>query len=114
MQVGATIREARLQKGLTQQELGDMLGVSKPTVAKWESGMTINIPRKHQAKLAEILGLSADYLIGTEPVDPEELAANLADYYRDRDLQEIAKLYRVLSPEHKRQALEYLRFLSKI
>lgn len=114
MRVGATIREARMQKGLTQQELGEAVGVSKPTIAKWESGQTINIPRRHQSKLMEVLGLTADQLLGTDPVDPEALAADLADYYRDLDLQEIAKLYRNLTPEKKRQAIDYLRYLAQI
>ena len=35
---GARIKAARLQKGLSQTQLAQMLGVSQPAVAHWESG----------------------------------------------------------------------------
>ena len=36
--VGQRIREARKDKGLTQSELGNILGVSKVTVNRYETG----------------------------------------------------------------------------
>ncbi len=34
---GATIKQLRESKGLTQTELADQLGVSSKTVSKWET-----------------------------------------------------------------------------
>ena len=39
---GLTIKNLREKKGLTQTELGNMLGVSYKAVSKWERG--INLP----------------------------------------------------------------------
>ncbi|WP_020602381.1 helix-turn-helix domain-containing protein [Spirosoma spitsbergense] len=37
-QVASLIREARKSKGLTQKELGEMLGIGESRVSKYESG----------------------------------------------------------------------------
>jgi HTH-type transcriptional regulator/antitoxin HipB len=37
-QVGILIKQARKAKGLTQKELGDMLGIGESRVSKYESG----------------------------------------------------------------------------
>ena len=38
VQIGARLRDARLQVALTQDELAQALGVDRSTVAKWETG----------------------------------------------------------------------------
>lgn len=38
--IGGFIAARRKEKGLTQEDLADYLGVSKPAVSKWESGQT--------------------------------------------------------------------------
>jgi transcriptional regulator with XRE-family HTH domain len=35
-----TLKAARVNKGFTQQEAADKLGVSKDTIANWEKGKT--------------------------------------------------------------------------
>ena len=46
MDMGQKIYNLRIQKGLTLEELGNMVGVGKSTVRKWENGM-IEIGRAH-------------------------------------------------------------------
>ena len=54
-QVGKMIREARKAKGLTQQELGDTLGVNKATINKYEGGkQNLTIETLH--RLMEAMG----------------------------------------------------------
>ncbi len=48
--IGTIIAEKRKQRGLTQQALAEHVGISKPAVSKWESGVhldkdTTPIPR---------------------------------------------------------------------
>lgn len=60
-QVGNFICELRREKGLTQKQLGDMLGVTNKAVSKWENGSAI--PRiQLLPKLAEILECSQEEL----------------------------------------------------
>jgi len=58
------IKELRLKRGLTLEQVGDYVGVGKSTVRKWENGMIENMRRDKIAKLAEILGTTPDYLMG--------------------------------------------------
>ena len=43
MELGQKIKEARLQKGLTQEELGKIVGLQKSAIAKYENGRVVNI-----------------------------------------------------------------------
>lgn len=60
------IVELRKQKGLSQKELGDMLGVSNKAVSKWENGESM--PKlSTMLKLAEIMGIDGNEIIGLQP-----------------------------------------------
>ena len=63
MEIGAKIKAARLAKGLTQEELGNMVGVQKSAIAKYENGRVVNIKRSTLQKLALALGLKGSDLI---------------------------------------------------
>lgn len=55
------LREEREKRGLSQEKLATMVGVSKETIRKVESGLSI--PNVFLAlALAKILTLSVDYL----------------------------------------------------
>ena len=55
----------RKQKGLSQEELAEQLGVSRQAVSRWELGQTLpDIPNLVQ--LCELFGVSADYLVKEE------------------------------------------------
>ena len=57
------IYELRIQKGLSQKELGAILGVSNKAVSKWETGTAI--PKTETLiKLAEVFEISAEELLG--------------------------------------------------
>lgn len=48
------LKELRKQKGLTQQQLGDLLGVKKAAVQKYESGKVKNLKHDTLIKLSKI------------------------------------------------------------
>lgn len=66
MTVGQKIKKLRLDKGLTQQELGDLLGVKKAAVQKYESGQVQNLKQSTIKKLCEIFNKYPDYFIYDE------------------------------------------------
>ena len=59
--IGKRIREARLAKGLTREQLGEKLGVSFQAVSTWETGKFIP-DSQHLPQLAKVLDLSLDGL----------------------------------------------------
>jgi hypothetical protein len=52
---GAALRLARREKGLTQAALGELVGVTQGTVARWEGEM-LAIPLQAHPRLTELLG----------------------------------------------------------
>ena len=56
--IGSYIRQLRNDKGLTQEQLGELVGVQKAAVQKWENGSVQNLKRATIKKLAEIFEVS--------------------------------------------------------
>lgn len=76
--LGNKITELRKKKGITQEKLANMLGVSTPAVSKWETGtsypdITILSP------LARALGTDLDGLLGFEEFISEERIASISE-----------------------------------
>ena len=67
------IKELRQAKGLTLEQVANVVGVGKSTVRKWETGMIANMKRDKIADLAKALGTTPAYLMGwTENIKKEE------------------------------------------
>ena len=71
MTLGETIRSARKKAGLTQAELGEMLGVSGSMIGQWENNLR---KPKHETlkKVALALGVSISNLLPTDYLAPYE------------------------------------------
>ena len=59
--IGLMIRNERLRKGLTQEELGKRIGVGKAQISKIESGKGLTI--KTITKVLDALGMSASVIL---------------------------------------------------
>ena len=69
-EMGKRIRDKREECKLTQEELANMIGVSRQTIYKWENGMTKHIDRPYVSNMASIFKCSAQWLIiGSEGDD---------------------------------------------
>lgn len=72
MNVGEKIRMARLNKGMTQEELGKALGVQKSAIAKYENGRVVNIKRSTLKKISDILSIAPSELIFDAYIEEEQ------------------------------------------
>ena len=62
MKIGGKIANARRCENLTQEQLAEMLGVSRQSISKWE--LDVAYPEMDNlVKLAEILHINCDYLL---------------------------------------------------
>ena len=113
MYVGDIIKKARTEKGLTQEELAEKVGVKKSAVAKWENGRVSEIKRSNLKNLADALGLNPTQLLGDIERDPVGVADELADIYLDPELRSMISDYKKLNQDKQAQVRAYIQFLSK-
>ncbi len=66
MTIGDRIKSLRLAKGLSQEELGNLVGVKKAAIYKYEKGLVVNLKRDIIDKLANALNVSPAYLMGMD------------------------------------------------
>ena len=64
------LRELRLSRGLTLQQVADYVGLQKAAIYKYEHGLTVNPKRSLIEKLAVLFQVSPSYLLGIN--DDEE------------------------------------------
>lgn len=62
MEIGSKIAQARKEKNLTQEQLAELMNVTRQTVSRWEL-QTAYPEMEKIVMLSEILGVSCDYLL---------------------------------------------------
>ena len=100
MNIGQIIRDARIKKGYTQEQLGEIMGVQKSAIAKWENGRVVNIKRKNLKKLAEVLSIPP-----YELVSPNSIVSNSEQNLSSDELQ-LIDMYRKLNDQGKEYILQ--------
>ena len=71
MEMGVKLKKRRLELGLTLEDVGNLVGVSKSTVMKWETGFIENMRRDNVALLAKALRVSPLWIMGMD--EPESI-----------------------------------------
>lgn len=68
MTTGERIRQLRIEKDMTQEMLGEKIGVKKAAIYKYENGLVVNLKRDIIEKLANVLEVSPSYLMGLDDI----------------------------------------------
>lgn len=107
MEIGQKIRQARIAKGLTQEELGNLVGLQKSAIAKYENGRVVNIKRSTLQKLAQALDLrGSDLIIEASPKEAAELSARVL---LDGELMDAIEHYYKLPAEKQKMIRDLIR-----
>lgn len=65
------LKKLRLQHNLTQQDVADILGVTKSTISKYEKGLR-SINQAHIASLSKLYGVTRSYILwGADYIDSD-------------------------------------------
>ena len=82
-EIARKIKGLRQQRGMTLEQVADIVGVGKSTVRKWETGMIANMKRDKIASLAKALGTTPEYLMGwgedVKSSDPKDAMFSLKE-----------------------------------
>ena len=100
MEVGQKIKKARLERGMTQQELGNIVGVQKSAIAKYENGRVVNIKRSTLQKIASALEIRPSELMFDG--SPKETASLHVRILTDHELMRAIKEYHSLSEDKQK------------
>ena len=99
IQVGKRICAMRLGRGLTQQQLATMLGVSHQAVSRWESGQTLP-DISTMLELTRFFGISVEELIEGQQLQPEqEEEAQQTMEVKDMNIQQLVQMAPFMSKE---------------
>lgn len=111
MDIGKKIRDARILKGYTQEELGALIGVQKSAIAKYENGRVVNIKRSTLQKIAEVLNMRPSELIFEKiPNGDVDLQVRIIT---DSDLMSSLKEYYELSTDNQKMIRDLIHSLHK-
>lgn len=113
MNVGEKIRTARIAKGMTQEELGKILGLQKSAIAKYEKGRVVNIKRSTLKKISEVLEIRPSELIYEEiEKSPAETAERHIEIIMNEDISEIFDDFKILDDAQKKIVKDLIRSLA--
>jgi len=105
VQIGARIRDARQDKGWTQERLAESVGVSRSAVAQWETGRAGQLTG-HLSRIAEVLDVGIEHLThGRTRRGPSHTGSG--------DELAVLRIYRELPPDDRQLLLRTARRLAR-
>jgi len=116
MTIGEQIQKLRIQKGLTQERLAEMLDVSRQSVSKWELGQAMpDVDRI--IRMSELFGVSTDKLLlrEEEAAEEDKNPLHLGSIYLvvkdfERSVEFYEKLLRIKAGDRCRSGNKFIEF----
>jgi transcriptional regulator with XRE-family HTH domain len=114
--VGTRVRQRRLEVGMSQEKLGEALGITFQQVQKYEKGTNrVSVSRLHQ--IAESLGVPLSYFYeggtsGAAGKGDDELASVTAQFLASADAPAIMRAVVKMAETDRRQTVEFVEQLA--
>jgi len=111
------LQAIRKEKGFSQQQLANRLGVSRSTVAMWETGGS-EPDIETLTKLAEIFNVSIDRLLNhesgtTQHVNDDEAMELLDELHKRPEMKALFQVTRKATKEDVEGAVAFVEVLKK-
>lgn len=91
--IGKVIRELRKERKMTQEALGEAVGVSSQAVSKWESGSGGMPDIELIPAIADFFGITTDKLFGRDVVTFDNIETIVAEYMAALDNENTYKAW---------------------
>lgn len=101
------IKQLRLEKNMTLEQVASIVGVGKSTVRKWETGMIANMKRDKIALLATALGTTPAYLMGWDEDTEQTNAPNEPKLTEGESM--LLELFRRVPEDSQQMILDMIR-----
>ena len=114
MIIGKRIKELRIKKGLWQQQLGDIIGVTKVSICGYENGSRVPSLDVFE-HMADLFGTTAEYLLGREVVIKNENNREFVGTMSQDDVNLITELrhYNNLYTKLTKDTKRYVNLVNK-
>ena len=118
VRLGQEIKRLRLERGYTQQQLGEMLGVQKSAVQKYEKGTVKNLKQETMIRLCQIFDVSPavfmDAMYDTDKLSREvKLLDEMSMMFGSMSV-ELMELYQSLNEQGKAKLYGYAKDLAEL
>jgi transcriptional regulator with XRE-family HTH domain len=105
MEIGTRVRAARRDRGLTQDELANLVGVSRSAVAQWETGRAGQVTG-NLSRIAGALEVNVEYLMFGDD-------KRAVGQVQQGDELALLRLYRECEPDDRQMLLRTARRLAR-
>ena len=117
--IGERIKYLRTLADMSQEELGNRVGVQRAAINKYEKGSVTNIPISTIEKIAVVFDVSPTYLVGWDNIEVNPLSAEVkvlqgVKQFYGGDVIEIIEQYVHLNSIGKKRVLQYLDDVSRL
>ena len=117
--IGERIKYLRTLADMSQEELGNRVGVQRAAINKYENGSVTNIPIATIEKMAKIFDVCPGHILGWDNLDVNTLSAEVkiiqgVKKFFGKDSVELLELYTELTPKGRKKVLEYAGDISLI
>jgi transcriptional regulator with XRE-family HTH domain len=117
--IGERIKYLRTLADMSQEELGNRVGVQRAAINKYEKGSVTNIPIATIEKIAYIFNVSPTYIVGWDNLEVNPLSVEVKvlqgvkKFYGNHTV-ELIELYTQLNPTGKKRLVQYAEDMSLI
>ncbi len=105
--IGEVIKRLRTQLQMPQFVLADSCGLTQATISRLEKGKMETVNAKSLALIAEVLGVTPDYLFEKE----NKLGVKIM--VPRQEVEELLKYYQRLTPEMRQSILKVVKYAQK-
>ena len=104
MDIKDILKNRRIEKQLTLDDVGRLVGVSGATISRWESGDIANMKRDKIVKLAKALNISPAIIMGWNETD----LPNVKNDNLDPDIRRIQRAREKMTEQEKNNMMKIL------